>query len=236
MRVLALGGALYFSVTLWASGDGGYAHREAPTNPVYLSEAEYPQLKFAAGRSPASVGAVQTQDEQALRRYQKTRTAADCDRAKSEVGVSLAGLYGAPHGPLSAQETEALSGFFEQVRNDADFFIHKIKREFGRKRPYEYIAGIEPCILKERSSAFPSGHAALAKIYALILKDFIPEKAEMFERRAKQIGDDRVLAGVHHPSDIQAGRALASVLYERMKKNDRYNSDFLKMKNALAKK
>jgi hypothetical protein len=49
-----------------------------------------------------------------------------------------------------------------------------------------------------------------------------PNKKEIIMKQAEQIGLNRVIGGVHHPSDIQAGQYMAQQLWEKIK-----NSPFL---------
>ncbi|MBY0371003.1 hypothetical protein K2X33_09970, partial [bacterium] len=199
-----------------AAKDEEFAKHPTPKQPLFLSEQSQAIFKGAMPPMPALESEQQKADEAELNALQKSRTPADCDRARAEVSVSLQTFFGKPVGPLDSKTIARLNPFFEQVRNDADYFIHALKRDLPRARPYSYILGIEPCIPREVSLAYPSGHATLAKVFARVLTDLYPKQKTVLEARAKQIGDDRVLAGVHHRSDIEAGRKLADLVYEEM--------------------
>lgn len=168
----------------------------------------------------------QKNDEKILKEYQVTRSEPDCLRAKSEVYVSLASFYGKPYGPLSDEEVAKLAPRFEQVRNDADYYIQLLKIEFPRQRPFLYIEGLVPCVAKEVTGAYPSGHSTLARLYALILADLYPTKKDLLFKRAEVIATDRVLAGMHHPSDIKTGKELGEVLYKEFKRSELFNTLF----------
>jgi acid phosphatase (class A) len=51
-----------------------------------------------------------------------------------------------------------------------------------------------------------------------VLANMVPEKAPALFARGREFGDDRVILGVHFPSDVEAGRnaatALAAVLMQ----------------------
>jgi len=200
-------------------------HHPAPKKPVYLNPDWYPTLKGHITPPPAAGTAGQKQDEETLWSLQKSRSADDCKRAQSEVLVSLGNFFGAPLGPLEEKSVAKLTAFFEQIRNDGDFFVQKLKKEFPRKRPFLYVKGLEPCVPKEVTDAYPSGHAVLSRLYALVLSDMFPDKKAAIEARADQISNDRVLAGMHHPSDIASGRAIGEQIYAELKKNPKYQSD-----------
>lgn len=218
-------GLLVFAVSTVAE-DKGVVHHPAPKDPVYLNSSLYDSLKIKLPIPPVLKSASQSDDEKQLFDFQKSRTDADCMQAKAEVFVSLKGFFESPRGPLKRSDVEKLTPFFEQVRNDGDYFIQRMKKDFPRKRPFAYIEGIEPCVPKEVTGAYPSGHAALSKLYALILSDFFPAHRAKLEARALEIGKHRVLSGMHHPTDIASGRVLAELLYGELKKSKKFQSAF----------
>ena len=176
---------------------------------LQLSEA------FAAPILPPAPRPGSTEDRRdfaELLRRQSTRTPEQCARAATEVEVSLASFFGPPYGPLSTAETRRLSGFFERTRAEADAVIQRLKKESKRPRPYQADPRVVPCVRREVTGAYPSGHAALAVVFGRMLSELFPERRAAIERRALEIGDDRVLAGVHHPTDIAAGRRLGEEL------------------------
>lgn len=197
-----------------------------PKDPTYISQFWYGTLINDVPVPPGKRGSEQLADEAELAAYQKTRTKADCDRAKGEVIVSLGSFFGQPAGPLAKDVTAKLQPFFETIRNDADYFIQKLKKALPRERPFTYLTNLTPCVPREVTNAYPSGHAVLAKLFALILTDMFPEHKAAFEERAKVIGDDRVLAGMHHRSDVEVGRKIGELIYAELKKSPAYQKDY----------
>lgn len=176
----------------------------------------------------------QQRDERELLVRQAKRSESDCVRARSEVYVTLPVFFGGNIGLLSDAETNILSPFFAKVRNDADYYIQMLKKEFQRKRPHLYVGGISPCVPKEVTAAYPSGHATLSKLFALILSDFFPDRKAALLARADQISLDRVISGMHHPSDIEAGKRLAGLVYSVLKHSSEYNSLFAEISRKLS--
>jgi acid phosphatase (class A) len=209
-----------------ADATTGMAMHPVPSQPTLIAADLLPEFKKGLALLPAAGSKLQKKDEAELRDRQAKRTAADCTRANSEVHVSLGAFFGAPNGPLSASEVEPLTDFFDQIRNDADFYIQLLKKEFARPRPFTYIQGIEPCVPKEVTGAYPSGHAALSTLYAKILSDLYPKRVAAFRARAAIIASDRILGGVHHPSDIRAGKALGEAIYKKLKASTKYQALF----------
>ena len=191
------------------------------------------EIKAQIGDFPKPGSEAQKADEMELRKLQKSRTAEDCKRANSEVVVTLQNFYGKPYGDLNEQQLAVLNPLVDQIRSEFGNYIGYAKRAYARPRPYEYVMGLVPCLPKEPSLAYPSGHAILAVFYGDILADFFPEQAERLQQRAEQISKDRVLGGVHHPSDVEAGKKLGHLLYSELKKSKRYQADVDKYKMLL---
>lgn len=208
-----------------ASQDKEFVHHPVPKDPIYLSPSLYESFKSQMPVPPPLKSASQRSDEKELFSLQSSRSEANCAQAKEEVFVSLKSFYGPPRGPLGETDVNALSDFFGKIRNDGDYFIQKMKKDFPRKRPFAYIKGINPCVAKEVTGAYPSGHATLSKLYASILSDFFPLDREKIEKRAVEIGKHRILSGMHHPTDIESGRKLADLIYDELKKSKKYQME-----------
>ena len=71
-----------------------------------------------------------------------------------------------------------------------------------------------------KTLSFPSGHATQSHLLANILSDMFPKHKKSFEKMADDISMSRMMAKVHYPSDIEAGKKMADVLYKQYKKNN----------------
>lgn len=94
----------------------------------------------------------------------------------------------------------------EAVSFMSPYILHS-KLQFGRRRPHEY--GITPTILVPDHPAYPSGHATQAHLLAGVAACLQPGRREEFQAAAESIALNRVKAGVHYPSDSDAGKMLA---------------------------
>lgn len=155
--------------------------------------------------------------------YQKTRTAKQCEEAQSESKASLQNFFGGVKGPLTSEELKniKLKLTLPFIRTGANIEFTKVY--FNRPRPYLSHTDVLPCIDLEKSKAYPSGHATLARMYARILGMYFPERKMQLLARADQIALNRVIGGVHHPSDIFAGIKLGDALAEEMLDSDDLN-------------
>lgn len=213
---------LFFSLTAFSSLN------QQPSL-VYLSLRSIKVMKVIPP-VPARGSAMDQKDIAQLLAYQNSRTAAECDRAAVSEDANLKNFFGPPYGNLTESEIDKLNFFFQKISLDAGSFILIGKTASRRARPYIYHSEITPCIEKETSSAYPSGHATLGKVFALVLADIFPERAENFLKRSKQISEERVLGGVHHPSDTKAGEILGEEIYKKLSVNIKFQRELKKIK------
>lgn len=202
----------------------------APKPPKYIADDLLPEFRKKLELPPAAGSTAQKADEEELRMRQKTRSTEDCRRAESEVHVGLANFFGGDK-LITDEQVATLADDFEQFRNDTDYYIQALKKAFPRPRPFTYIQGLEPCVPREVTGAYPSGHAAIARLYALVLTDLYPKQKKAFAARAEVIATDRVTSGMHHPTDVRAGKKLGELVYAKLKASPAYRA-WLKSKRA----
>ena len=147
---------------------------------------------------------------------QSSRSAADCERAGVEVDESLPTFFGPPYGPLTQSEVARLNEAFEGYAKSVDVIVKAEKKSWSRLRPYLEDQRVHPCVELESKYSYPSGHATLSEVFAELLTRIFPKRdAAIFISRAHQIGNDRVMAGMHHPTDIAAGQQLGHEIVEK---------------------
>lgn len=151
-----------------------------------------------------------------LLKYQATRSKADCDIAQSFVDIGLKSLFASHNGPLSEAEAKKLSFTLLRHMGEVGINILRAKGMYDRPRPYDANPLIRPCIEEESSTAYPSGHAVFSRVMAMVLSKIYPERAQAFMKRADLVAESRVLGGVHHPTDIEAGKKLADMMAEEL--------------------
>ncbi|MCB0063454.1 MAG: phosphatase PAP2 family protein, partial [Caldilineaceae bacterium] len=91
---------------------------------------------------------------------------------------------------------------------DAIVASWEAKYTYNRPRP----TGVTPLIAIPASPSYPSEHAAAAGAAAAVLAYLFPEEAEFFAAQAAAAGQSRLYAGVHYPSDVDAGLALGEAV------------------------
>lgn len=200
--------------------------------------------------SPAAVAA----DLDAVRAMQNARTHERFEKARGDATVTIfrfADVLGSEFNEAAVPKT---TQFFGKVNRELGRYISQTKNCWRRPRPYELdptirptddllestganriaappLAGSDtPCDSGERhvdsySFSYPSGHTAFGTLAAILLAQMVPEKhIELFER-GREYGDSRLVGSVHFPSDIEAGRILATSVVAMMMLNADFRAD-----------
>jgi acid phosphatase (class A) len=205
-----------FSAAAW--GTNGPPEPQIVSKDSIVTETALPQF-------PAHGSRAEGKDFKKMLKLQNTRTMEECNRAAAvATNYKLSNLFGKPYGPLSDTEVASLEKFFDSVQSDINYFSYQEKTHFNRKRPYAENDAVVPCpnVKKENSPAYPSGHTTVARVFARLLSKIDPSRKHEFKARGDQIAMDRVMSGLHHPSDIEAGKKLGDEVYGALMKNESF--------------
>ncbi|MEY4938700.1 MAG: hypothetical protein RIQ93_435 [Verrucomicrobiota bacterium] len=135
--------------------------------------------------------------------------------AKDDV-FNHARIVGSWFNPEKAPRTAA---FFKDLAVDVAAVDVASKEPFLRPRPSKLDPTIDPCVPLPKSTSYPSGSAMQAFVWAELLADLLPAKREALLARAHRAAWGRVIGGVHFPSDVVAGRILATAFLAECRKN-----------------
>ena len=108
---------------------------------------------------------------------------------------------------------------------------------YDRKRPP--LGDTRPiCVPREKwmetNASYPSGHSMAGWSWALILAEIQPAKASDLMVAGREIGQSRVICGVHFASDVAAGRELAAAMVARLHADPQFVADLKAAKAELA--
>ncbi|PIP91432.1 MAG: hypothetical protein COW01_03505 [Bdellovibrionales bacterium CG12_big_fil_rev_8_21_14_0_65_38_15] len=174
------------------------------------------QIRQIVGDYPAPGSAEEAYDYQVLLEYQKTRTEAECEEAAAEKTPTLKSMFGSL---LTKKEMRRVWPHFIEAYATVGLNSAISKKLFDRPRPFNANPEIVPCIPLATSKAYPSGHTMIARVFARMLSDFYPDRENEFMQRADEVALNRIIGGVHHPSDIVAGKKLGDAIYESLIKD-----------------
>lgn len=141
--------------------------------------------------------------------HQRVRTPEEIHRAHSEVKLGLANYAQAAGVPLDVARYPQTAALIDKVGKDIKSVTDALKKHFMRPRPFIADPTVQPAIEREPSPSYPSGHATRGLAFALVLAELAPGRREALLAQGRLVGVDRVIGGVHYPSDIEAGQRLA---------------------------
>ena len=139
---------------------------------------------------------------------------------------------------IAPATTPATQRMLHRVELDVRTVGTPPKDFYNRKRPL--IGDTKPiCVPREKwmetNASYPSGHSMAGWSWALILAEVQPEKASALMVAGREIGQSRVVCGVHFASDVAAGRQLASAMVARLHADPQFMADLKAARAELAK-
>jgi acid phosphatase (class A) len=135
---------------------------------------------------------------------------------------------------IDRERSPHLVHLLNEAMHDVAIPIFAGKDFFRRRRPYQrwqlpHVCGERvapaPEPAPEDRSSYPSGHSAYGWATALILAEVAPDRAEQVLARGEDYGVSRVICGMHFPSDVAAGRQVASAVVARLNATPDFERD-----------
>ncbi|MCX5790835.1 MAG: phosphatase PAP2 family protein [Elusimicrobia bacterium] len=231
MKKLKLLALIVLSLELAACSSLGGAHRH-DGSAVYLNKARLEALDFPPPPAPGSP--LDRTDFLELHDWQARRTAGQCAKAAAEGDAYFDQFFGELNpftGPLPKESRK----FLLRVREDISTAVSILKDRNTRPRPFLEDAALTPCLGRIGGLAYPSGHATIARVYALMLTEISPLRRSEFMARGDEAALLRVIGGVHHPSDIAAGKQLGDILFGRFMQDPSFRAGLEKLRFYAAK-
>jgi|GEM_PF-396598 len=192
------------------------AHYYWRTTPLHFASS----LKdFSVEDYPKEGTAGYERDFAVLREWQRMRTEDHCARALAQKDATPGEFfpgYKDFFDSLSAGDREFMRALWE----DQNKINGTLKHFYRRPRPFLTDSSLSPCIGKAKGYSYPSGHATVAELYARIIEEIDPGNTDKVSRLAYQAGLNRVIGGVHHPSDVEAGFKLGDEIFDNFMKNE----------------
>jgi acid phosphatase (class A) len=139
--------------------------------------------------------------------------------------------------PLNARATPKTYRLLQRIELDARTVGTPPKDHYNRTRP---LIGddLPVCIKREdwmrTNASYPSGHAMTGWAWGLVLGELAPAKASGLMEAGREIGDSRVICGVHYQSDVEAGRMLGAAMVSREHAKPTFRADFAAARAELA--
>jgi acid phosphatase (class A) len=194
------------------------ATQRAGAAPDYFDTSELDLTKLLPP-PPANDSAATRADLDEMLKVQQTRTSEQGERARADASATLYRLADALGSPAAFNEKSLplTDTLFRKVRASEIAVVGAAKNRYGRPRPFVLEPKLEPLIDRPHDGSYPSGHSSWARVTALVLADMVPERRAQILARADEYAYNRVVVGVHYPSDVAAGKlagtAIAAALF-----------------------
>lgn len=173
-----------------------------------------------------------------LHRIEESRTpeqvaAAQADEKEQDIFVYrtvLGDKFSAADLPLTAALSAA-------VHKEEPAAGNPLKLAFHRPRPYQSDRTLHPvCDKTVIPNSYPSGHSISGYLEGLTLAEMVPEKRDQILARADDYANNRLVCGVHYPSDIATGRQVAYAVFGALMATPEFRSQLAAAKTETRKK
>ena len=174
-------------------------------------------FSYTINPPPAPGSALEKSDFATLHAVQNTRTSEQCRLAGLQEYMSLENFFGPTTGILTPEEVRSAEKMAKDLIDQTITIVDPFKNEYNRPRPYVTDPTLTPCIQEPgKYRAYPSGHAVAGVVLSHALAKLFPAKKDQIMKQGIQIGMNRILGGVHHPTDVQAGQDLGEQISEQL--------------------
>ena len=204
-----------------------FAHKTAEkAESAYYIQPSQVNLDLLLAPPPVLGSAQESADLATVVKAEAERTAEDAVNAEADHERSVfrfADVLGPQFAPANLPFA---TGFFARVYADEKQIVTQTKAHFDRPRPFMVDASLSPMVEPRKTPSYPSGHTTYAYVMAIILANMVPEQAGPIFNRAAEYGYNRVVAGAHFPTDIEAGRISGTVIDSVFFHNQKFLTDF----------
>jgi len=173
------------------------------------------------------------QDQAVSRASQKLRGTARGVQATSDADLSFPHVAGAfscaLRVPVSQEGSPRLYQLLRRTLTDAGLATYAAKDHYKRTRPFVFYKE-DTCAPKDEAAlrndgSYPSGHTSIGWMWALVLTQVAPDRADALLARGRSFGESRLVCNAHWQSDILAGRTIASGTFAKLQTNATYQAD-----------
>ena len=148
---------------------------------------------------------------------------------------------------FNAKQLPITAAFLSRAADEVNAATSVVKHYWQRPRPFvvsdkvKRLADVAPRAGKQDAtslhafeySSYPSSHATYGMTCAMVLTQMVPEKQAQLFNRAIVYGESRLIVGGHFPSDLLAGRMVATAAVTLMTQNSAYQHDLKAAKKEL---
>jgi acid phosphatase (class A) len=170
-----------------------------------------------------------------LHRIQQARSASQVIRAQKDDAEEDIFIFKDVLGEKFNREALPLTALLsDHVRNDESLIVNPAKKFFQRTRPYHFDQTLKPvCKVTDNRMdySYPSGQGTMGYLESLVLMLIVPEKRDAIVARADDLAHNRLVCGVHYPTDVIASKYVAYAMMGIMMNNPQFKSELAAAKS-----
>ena len=153
--------------------------------------------------------------------------------AEQTVGFTVFAFSDVLGADFNAEFYPKTAEFFDRLEATANQQKNFLKDTYRRIRPYRaFPEQVKALVTKEEGYSYPSGHSTRAWLFALVLGALDQGNRNAYLASAMQVCQDRVIGGMHYPSDVLESRILAEEIYRDLLSNKEFMNDLEKIHQA----
>jgi acid phosphatase (class A) len=173
---------------------------------------------------PDAASAQERSDEEQVAAAVAARSPAQLFEAEEAAKRSVF-FFASSIGPgFTSAHLPVTARFFSRVSSDVENLIKEAKTYWDRPRPNGTAA---------RRGSYPSGHAAFAASTAILLSLLLPSKSDAIFSQARVFAENRILLGLHYPSDVASGWTAGTLAVYVMMHDRAFQHDYAAVKAEL---
>jgi acid phosphatase (class A) len=209
------------------------ANASAHSDGTFYIEPSQVDLDHLLAPPPALGSAAETKDLNAVMNAEQDRTAEQAVAAEEDHDRTVFRFADVMGPGFTPQNLPFATKFFQRVFSDQNKIAKETKAYFARPRPFVVNSNLTPMVMPKATPSYPSGHTTFAYVMAILLANMVPEKSVPIFDRAAQYGYNRVVAGAHFPTDVEAGRIAGTVIDSVFFHEPRFITDFIRARTEV---
>jgi acid phosphatase (class A) len=193
------------------------AKPKAPRTSTFLQSSPL-NLALIIQRPPKDNSATTIAELKQLHDIENLRTAQEVDKAKADDAEQDIFVYRSIFGSgFTPENLPILAAFSADVHNEEGIASEPLKADYARPRPYQLDRSLHPvCKVTQEANSYPSGHTLSGYLLGYTLSYMVPAKKDLILARTDEYAHNRLVCGVHYPSDVEASKTLASAMFGAM--------------------
>jgi acid phosphatase (class A) len=238
IRAFSIWLMLSFSVGTQAQPEKPTPTTPKPAKMAYYVDSVVLDVGVLLPEPPAADSVANSAELAKLHRIERARTPEQVTKAKEDDAEEDMFVFKTVFGPgFTAEALPVMAALGAHVQNEQSVVGNQLKHYYQRPRPYQTDTTLHPvCTLKTEHDSYPSGHSLTGYLEAFTLASIVPERRTEILARADDYAHNRLVCGVHYPSDIEASRRAAYAVFGYMLSTPRFQRDLAAAREEMRAK